>query len=203
VVRTAAIAATLVAIASAAHADVAIERATPSRPSTWIEADLQAGIVVPSDTRWSFFGLGLELRQRVIGGLRIAARGAVFHVAPGFDPDRVGIDDDRHGTGLHAAVSIDYLLTIKRWGSLALTIAPEVGVGITQLRGLGRDDGGFTTLFAGPRLGVEMTQQHSLDQRSTALLTAHSWGGYSAIQVIHAGGDELGWQMVVGYGWAR
>lgn len=180
----------------------------PDRPhrldsNWWFGADLQAGVMrVDDPTTWAAIGLGLELRRRVVAGLRVGVRGAVLRVEPGYDRERIGIMDERRGVALHAALGVDYLHPIYRGKSLLFAITPEIGVGTSWLHVDGAR-GDHASVFAGFRLELEVTPDSPGDGRAPAAFRGRTIGTHCSVQVVDAGGDRLGWQFVVGQIWGR
>jgi hypothetical protein len=186
----------LVAAAHAARADEVDREAPMSR--TWIDAEVDLGIIESRGDAVAKLGLGVEVRQRIVGGLRVGVRGAVLALRG--QRGSAEMPDHRRGIGLTAGATIDYVIPYSRWIGIRWTIAPEVGASVTQLRGLGAGDGVVRSVFAGPRLGLEMAMKSP--RGTPALMSARTWGAHLAFHVVEAGG-ETSWQAVVGYDWGR
>ena len=184
----------VLAAATAARADD-----VPAHSNTWIDAEVDLGAIETGGRPLQKLGLGLEVRQRLVAGLRLGVRGAVLRlVGGGGSPE---MPDHRRGLALTAAVTADYVFLIRRWGTIAVTVSPEVGVGYTQIRGTGDVDGAYPSVYGGPRFGIEMFDPDP--GSAPALLSARSWGAHLAFHAVETRGGDTSWQLVIGYDWGR
>ena len=184
------------AAAGPARADEVDRNAPMSR--TWIDAEFDVGTIARPGDSVGKLGLGVEVRRRLVLGLRVGVRGAVLALRG--QNGSAEMPDDRRGIGLTAGAAIDYVITYSRWLGVRWMIGPEAGAGVTKLYGLGAADGVVRSMFVGPRLGIEMAARDP--HGSPALMSAHSWGAHLAFHVVESDG-ETSWQALVGYDWGR
>jgi hypothetical protein len=197
-VRT--VAAIVFVVLATAHADADV---AADKPSIWIESDVQVGLIVPRSDRWVVMGLGLDVRVRVIADLHASIGVAGLRVEPGYDPDKIGMTDERKGGAIQATLAVDYAFSLHRWERMTMALGPELGVAALQLRGIDPDPDRIRAAFVGVRLALDVASEQPAPSAAGALVVARSYGGHLAARMFNAGGDETSWTVVVGYAWGR
>jgi hypothetical protein len=167
------------------------------RSRTWIDTNLVAGVTPLGGESWAAFGLGLELRRALAGGLQVVAGADALALEPAYDADRPPMPDHRRGAAIHGTLALEYAFAFDTSERIRILIAPGAGIGGTLARNLGPSAARTTEIFAGLRISYDMPSKSELAGRG---VRARSGGGHLFARVLQSNHDQ-GLLLGVGFDW--